>query len=103
MPVIAQNRWRFSISIVLILLALIASLAFTFLSRGFTRAATQAASEPQTQLSTDPYTNPDSQHKTEVEPDTFAFGNTIVSTFQVGRFFNGGASNIGWATSTDSG
>ncbi len=56
-----------------------------------------------TQISSDPYTNPDSQHKTEVEPDSFAFGNTIVSAFQVGRFFNGGASNIGFATSTNAG
>src|SRR5207302_3029955 len=46
---------------------------------------------------------PTSNHKTEVEPDTFAFGNTIVATFQVGRFFDGGASNIGWATSTNAG
>ncbi len=55
------------------------------------------------QLSSDPYTNTTSQHKTEVEPDTFAAGNTIVSAFQVGRFFNGGASNIGFATSTNGG
>lgn len=55
------------------------------------------------QLSTDPYTNTTSQHKTEVEPDTFAVGSTIVSAFQVGRFFNGGASNIGFATSTNGG
>jgi len=55
------------------------------------------------QISSDPYTNPDSQHRTEVEPDTFAVGSTIVSTFQVGRFFGGGASNIGFATSTDGG
>ena len=55
------------------------------------------------QISSDPYTNTTSQHQTEVEPDTFAFGSTIVSGFQVGRFVNGGASNIGWATSTDSG
>jgi hypothetical protein len=34
---------------------------------------------------------------------TFAFGSTIVSAFQVGRFFNGGASNIGFATSTNGG
>ncbi len=55
------------------------------------------------QISSDPYTNTTSQHATEVEPDTFAAGNTIVSTFQVGRFFNGGASNIGFATSTNGG
>src|SRR5207245_1122052 len=54
-------------------------------------------------LSPDPYTNPTSPHQTEVEPDTFAFGNTVVSAFQVGRFFDGGASNIGFATSIDGG
>ena len=32
-----------------------------------------------------------------------AFGNTIVSAFQVGRFFDGGSSNIGFATSTNGG
>jgi hypothetical protein len=56
-----------------------------------------------TQVSTDPYTNTTSQHRTEVEPDTFAAGNTIVSAFQVGRFFDGGASGAGFATSTDGG
>jgi hypothetical protein len=55
------------------------------------------------QLSSDPYTNPKSQHRTELEPDTLAFGSTIVSAFQVGRFFNGGASNIGFATSNNGG
>ena len=55
------------------------------------------------QLSSDPFTNSTSQHGTEVEPDTFVFGSTIVTTFQVGRFFDGGASDIGWATSTDGG
>jgi hypothetical protein len=56
-----------------------------------------------TQISSDPYTNTTSFHQTEVEPDTFASGSTIVATFQVGRFQNGGASNIGWSTSTNSG
>jgi hypothetical protein len=61
------------------------------------------------QISADPFTNsPTSktlydQHATEVEPDTFASGSTFVSTFQVGRVFNGGASDIGFATSTDGG
>lgn len=55
------------------------------------------------QLSYDRYTNADSQHKTQVEPDTFSFGSTIVAAFQTGRFFNGGSSAIGWATSTDGG
>src|SRR5947199_715065 len=55
------------------------------------------------QLSTDPYTNTTSFHRTEVEPDSFAFGSTLVAAFQVGRFSDGGASNIGWATSTNDG
>ena len=54
-------------------------------------------------LSTDTFTNSSSQHATEVEPDTFSFGNTIVTAFQVGRIFGGGASDIGFATSTDGG
>ncbi len=55
------------------------------------------------QISTDPYTNSASQHRTEVEPSSFAFGKTIVDTFQAGRFVDVGSSNIGWATSTDGG
>jgi hypothetical protein len=61
------------------------------------------ANVPVTQVSSDPFTNTTSQHRTEVEPDTFAFGNTIVSAFQVGRFFDGGGSAIGFATSTNGG
>jgi hypothetical protein len=57
-----------------------------------------------TQVSTDSYSSPTpGQHHTEVEPDTFAVGNTIVSLFQTGRFFDGGSTDVGWATSTDSG
>ncbi len=55
------------------------------------------------QLSSDPYTTSASQHQTEVEPDSYSYGSTIVATFQVGRFRDGGSSNIGWATSTDAG
>jgi hypothetical protein len=56
-----------------------------------------------TQVSQDIFTDTQAQHNTEVEPDTFAFGSTIVSAFQVGRVFGGGSSDIGWATSTDGG
>jgi hypothetical protein len=56
-----------------------------------------------TQISSDVFTNTTSQHGTEVEPDTLAVGSTIVSAFQEGRFFDDGASNIGFATSTDCG
>ena len=66
-------------------------------------SAPASAAVPLTQLSSDPFTNTSSQHRTEVEPDTFSFGSTIVSAFQVGRFFDGGSSDIGFATSNDSG
>ena len=56
-----------------------------------------------TQVSADPFTDAQAQHRTEVEPDTFSFGATIVSAFQVGRVSGGGSSNIGFATSTDGG
>ncbi|HEV2346714.1 MAG TPA: exo-alpha-sialidase [Actinocrinis sp.] len=56
-----------------------------------------------TQVSTDPFTDTDAQHATEVEPDTFAYGSTIVSAFQVGRVYGGGSSDLGWATSTNGG
>jgi hypothetical protein len=66
-------------------------------------AAPAVANVPLTKVSSDPFTNPTSQHRTEVEPDTFASGSTVLATFQVGRFFNGGASDIGWARSSDGG
>ena len=54
-------------------------------------------------ISSDPFTNPQSQHATQVEPDTYAFGSTIVSAFQTGRIYDGGCSDIGFSTSTDAG
>jgi hypothetical protein len=56
-----------------------------------------------TKISSDPFTNSTSQHATQVEPDTFSSGNTIVSAFQSGRFSDGGGSDIGFATSTNGG
>jgi len=55
------------------------------------------------QASRDPYRNSESQHETEVEPDSFAFGKTVVAVFQVGRVFDGGSRNIGFAVSRDGG
>jgi hypothetical protein len=55
------------------------------------------------QISADTLTNTGAEHATELESDTFAYGSTIVAAFQVGRFSSGGASAIGWATSTDAG
>jgi hypothetical protein len=56
-----------------------------------------------TKISQDTFTNPTSQHKTQVEPDSFSFGSTIVSVVQTGRFFDGGASDIAFATSQNNG
>ncbi len=64
-------------------------------------AAVTIAFKATTNISTDPYTQ--QQIKTEVEPDTYSNGSTIVSAFQVGRFAGGGCLNIGWATSNDNG
>ena len=66
-------------------------------------AGTALAVIPLTTVSTDPYTNTSSYHQAELEPDTYSFGSTIVGVFQTGRFADGGANNIGWATSTDNG
>lgn len=86
------------IPIVAVLLAAISML-------GVLQAQAAAASVTRLKLSQDKYTNSSSQHQTEVEPDTYSYGSTIVSTFQSGRFpdSNGGSSNIGWATSTNNG
>src|SRR5213592_3492984 len=68
-----------------------------------TIAGVAGANVALTQVSSDPYTNSTSQHATEVEPDTFAHHGTVIATFQVGRFFNGGATNIGFVRSGDGG
>ena len=54
-------------------------------------------------LSRDPYRDPVGQHETEVEPDSFTFGRTTVATFQVGRQFQGAATNVGFAVTNDNG
>jgi hypothetical protein len=62
-----------------------------------------------TRISNDPYTaatctaSTTTYHHTEVEPDTFSNGSTIVAAFQVARIFDGGACDIGFATSTNNG
>jgi hypothetical protein len=83
-----------------LLLALVASLAF---SGGIAYASNS------TDISTDPFTQATcaasntTNHHTEVEPDTFSFGSTIVAAYQVGRIYDGGACAIGFATSTNNG
>lgn len=66
-------------------------------------AGSASAQIPLTQISNDTFTNATSQHETEVEPASYAFGPTIVSVFQAGRFTDGGASDIGFSTSTNGG
>src|SRR5262249_58187701 len=84
-----------------------AALLAAALGAGFATAAPALAAQPGvTRVSADPYTPATAsrgEHATEVEPDTFAFGSTVVSAFQVGRVFNGGATDIGFATSRNGG
>lgn len=54
-------------------------------------------------LSRDPYTDPGSQHETQVEPDSLTVGRTTVAAFQVGRRFDGASTNIGYAVTQDGG
>src|SRR6201987_5503276 len=56
-----------------------------------------------TQISSDPFTVGPGQHATEVEPHMLANGSTLVAAFQTGRISGGGATDIGWATSSDGG
>jgi hypothetical protein len=50
-----------------------------------------------TQLSADPFSNADSQHRTEVGSDTFQSGTTIFTAFQAGRG-SGGSAGVGYAS-----
>ena len=77
--------------------ALVAALGLLFVASG------SAGSVIASPISSDPYATGGSQHAAQVEPDSFAFGNTIVATIQTGRFFDGGSNNIAWATSTNGG
>jgi hypothetical protein len=80
----------------------VASAAATIV--GFAVATPAAfAAVPLTKLSTDTFTNPTSAHATQVEPDTYSFGSTIVMAAQTGRFNDGGGSDIAYSTSTNNG
>ena len=94
MFVLSRSRWKIGTMFAIVLV-----LGFTISSAVFA----SRVSSTLLQVSSDPYTNSTSQHSTEVEPDSYSNGSTIVAATQVGRFADGGASNIGWATSTDNG
>src|SRR6266516_3220401 len=100
MSFLYRSRWFTSATLVLALVFTFALTSAVPASPATTAAATGV---PLRQLSSDPYTNTTSQHQTEVEPDSYAKGSTIVAATQVGRFTDGGSSNIGWATSTNNG
>ena len=92
------SRWR---------VRLVSALGFALLvALAFSGTPALAATQP---LSTDPFTqatcaaSTTTNHHTEVEPDTYAFGSTMVAAFQVGRIYDGGACAIGFATSTTNG
>ncbi len=94
MVVLLRFRWWIS---AILTVALVLGVALSSVT------SASAAASSSLQISSDPYTNSTSQHTTEVEPDSYANGSTIVAATQVGRFNDGGSSNIGWATSTDNG
>src|SRR5512142_1476522 len=62
-----------------------------------------------TDIGTDPFTQASckasntTNHKANVEPDSFSNGSTIVAGYQVGRIYDGGACATGFSTSTDNG
>jgi BNR repeat-like domain len=67
-------------------------------------SAGSAGSVISTPISIDVYTNAGPQHATQVEPDSYAHGQTIVAVTQSGRYVNGGgASNNMWSTSQNGG
>ncbi len=78
-------------------LLLLMTFSFATVLSGFAQTANLL------QLSFDPFTNSASQHQSEVEPGAFAYGNTIVTAFQVARIYGGGGADIGFATSKDGG
>jgi len=69
-------------------------------------AMASSAQNPPVRISVDNLTNSDSDHKTEVEPSMFAWGNTIVTAFHVARrphALGWGSGDVGFSTSTDGG
>src|SRR5579885_2850172 len=84
-----------------------ANFLFASLVAGFAMLfmiASPAQAQKLKKLSNDTFKNSSSQHATEVEPDTYSFGSSFVSAFQVGRrYANGGASDIGFVTTNDGG
>jgi hypothetical protein len=87
----------------------LAAVAAAAVAGGVLGPVTAASAAVPLVISSDPFTqatcagSTTTNHQTEVEPDSFSDGSTIVAAFQVGRIYDGGACAIGFATSTDNG
>jgi hypothetical protein len=108
MPVSFRNSWRIAVICSMVLGAsVLPSLGLSYASSTQLEASQQVFAQVATptlkQINSDPFTNTTSNHKTQVEPGSFSFGNTIVTAMQSGRFFDGGASDISFSTSQDGG
>jgi hypothetical protein len=103
-----SQRWALW-AIVALILALAACGGSSSSSSSSESSQTQNPVGPNlVQVSSDSFTVAPGQHATEVEPHMISNGTTMVATFQVGRIpantsVGGGATDIGWATSTDGG
>ena len=100
MSFISLPRWRSRAILALSITILFTLVAFPALV-AYAATALQISSDPFTQATC--AASATTNHHTEVEPDTFSNGSTIVAAFQVGRVFDGGSCDIGFATSINNG
>jgi BNR repeat-like domain len=97
---LSGRRWRSRIFPALTLAILLSLVAFPALV-AYAATPLQISSDPFTQATCK--ASATTNHHTEVEPDTFSNGSTIVAAFQVGRVSDGGSCDIGFATSANNG
>src|SRR6266849_3006744 len=97
---LSRLRWRTRVIPALSVAILLSLVAFPALV-AYAASPLQISSDPFTQATC--AASNTTNHHTEVEPDTFSNASTIVATFQVGRVFDGGSCDIGFATSTNNG
>src|SRR5205085_7732919 len=100
MSFISRLRWRTRAISALTLAILLSLVAFPALV-AYAASAVQISSDPFTQTTCKASNT--TNHHTEVEPDTYSNAATIVAAFQVGRVYDGGSCDIGFATSTNNG
>ena len=78
-------------------------LLFVVLALAIAVASSASVHAQLVQISKDNFHNAASQHKSEVEPDTYSWGSTMVAAFQVARVSGGGGADLGFATTKDAG